>query len=223
MIKMYSDRERTKQCDLNCDDTLVISYGEYYIMNEDNSNPQKVKVYNDSKVYAYGEGVHIEAYDNACVTLFDGAVATLNDNCMLRLDHRDPNNGYSEGGFRVYRDLRNNEMVGSFMYQWGSNTVRCWYGVGFEIAAYPIWDFCWFNEFQEFLYVAFRGGDQPRLWNYHSLDTKTCFEYESNKDIGFKIRLRDMSHQEYTDGVKARNIQRAKYKSIFEELTGGNK
>jgi len=209
MVKIYSDKERTKPCYppyngqhasvIKC--TLFIYSGEYYIVNEDSSNPEKVKIYNNSKVYAYGEGVHIEAYGNTCVTLFDGAVATLNDRSMLRLDHNDPNNGYSEGGFRVYRDLRDEGMVGSFMYQWGRDTVISKYPAWL---ASPIWDSCWFKEFECSLYVAFRGGDPPYLLSYDMLGTKTCFEYESNEDIGFKVRLRDMTDKEYAEKKQAR-------------------
>mgnify|MGYP003648336093 CR=1 FL=1 len=82
MLNIYSDRERTKPCDLSYQGTHT---GEYYIVNKDSSNPEKVRVDGDSKLYAYGEGVHIEAYGNSCVTLFDGAVATLNDESMLML------------------------------------------------------------------------------------------------------------------------------------------
>jgi len=211
MLKIYSDRERTKPCDLSYQGTLVIYSGEYYIVNKDSSKPEKVRVHGDSKLYAYGEGVHIEAYGNSCVTLFDGAVATLNDESMLMLDHNDPNNGYSEGGFRVYRDLRDDGMVGSLMYKFGSHTML------HEIpkwVASPIWGDCWFEEFKCSLYVAFRGGDEPSLFYYDSLKTKTIFEYESNEDIGFKVRLRDMTDKEKQNAEE-------KKRQMVELLSGG--
>lgn len=204
MIKIYYDRERTKPCDLinnHYDDKspLVINAGEYYIVNEDGANPETIKVNGDVKVYAYGEGVHIEAYGESCATLFNGAVATLHDNSMLKLDHNDPNNGYSEGGFRVYRDLRDEGMVGSFMYEWGKDTFLCKYP---KWLASPIWDVNWFFGHNCHLYAAFRGG-RPLL-SYSGFDTKTVFEYKSNEDIGFWVRLRDMTDQEYLEKKQAK-------------------
>jgi hypothetical protein len=199
MLEIYYDRERTKPCypPYNGDyasvikSTLFIYSGEYYLVNEDSDNPEKVVIYGHVKVYAYGEGVHIEAYGESCVTLFNGAVATLHDSSMLRLDHNDPNNGYSEGGFRVYRDLRDEGMVGSFMYQWGRDTMLCKYP---KWAASPIWDYDWLWEHESHLEAAFRGGRQ--FLSYSGFEIKTVFEYESNEDIGFKVRLRDMTDQE---------------------------
>lgn len=211
MLKIYSDRERTKPCDLSYQGTLVIYSGEYYIVNKDGSKPEKVRVHGDSKVYAYGEGIHIEAYGGSCVTLFDGAVATLHDSSMLMLDHNDPNNGYSEGGFRVYRDLRDKGMVGSFMYKWGRDTMLCRYP---EWAASPIWGDRWFEEFKCSLHVAFRGGDPPYLLSYSTIKTETIFEYESNEDIGFKVRLRDMTDEEKQNAEE-------KKRQMVELLSGG--
>jgi len=230
MLKMYSDRDRTKPCypPYNGDyasvikSTLVIYSGEYYIVNEGGAHPETIKVNGDVKVYAYGEGVHIEAYGESCVTLFNGAVATLHDSSMLRLEHNDPNNGYSKRGFRVYRDLRDEGMVGSFMYKWGSDTVTCKYP---EWAASPIWDFTWFSEFENSLYVAFRGGDQPVLLSYSSFETKTLFEYESNEDIGFKVRLRDMTDQEYEEKMRVWEDTKAEILERLEKglhITNGN-
>ena len=220
MLNIYSDRERTKPCDLinnhyDGKDPLDINAGDYYIVNEDSSNPEKVKIYNDSKVYAYGEGVHVEAYGNSCVTLFNGAVATLHDSSMLMLDHNDPNNGYSEGGFRVYRDLRDEGMVGSFMCQLGSDSLLCkipkW-------AASPIWGDSWFLNHQCILYTAFRGGDERSLYTYDSFETKTVFEYESNEDIGFKVRLRDKTDKEYLEEKQAREESDRQMRQL---LSGG--
>lgn len=213
MLKIYSDRERTKPCDLSYQGTLVIYSGEYYIVNKDSSKPEKIRVDGDSKVYAYGEGIHIEAYGGSCVTLFDGAVATLHDSSMLMLDHNDPNNGYSEGGFRVYRDLRDEGMVGSFMCQLGSDSLLCKYP---KWAASPIWGDCWFEEFKCSLYVAFRGGDIPL--SYSSFETKTIFEYESNEDIGFKVRLRDKTDKEYLEEKQAREESDRQMRQL---LSGG--
>lgn len=217
MLKIYSDRERTKPCDPPykgdyasvIKSTLSIYSGEYYIVNEDSSNPETIKVYGDVKVYAYGEGVHIEAYGESCVTLFNGAVATLHDNSMLRLDHNDPNNGYSEGGFRVYRDLRDEGMGGSLMYEWGRDTFLCkipkW-------MASTIWDENWFFEHKSHLYAAFRG------CSHLFSKTETVFEYESNEDIGFKVRLRDMTDQEYLEKKQAREESDRQMRQL---LSGG--
>lgn len=217
---IYYDRERTKPCyppykgdyASVIKSTLSIYSGEYYIVNEDSANPETIKVNGDVKVYAYGKGVHVEAYGESSVTLFNGAVATLHDSSMLRLDHNDPNNGYSEGGFRVYRDLRDEGMGGSFMCQLGSDSLLCkipkW-------MASPIWGDSWFLEHQCILYAAFRGGDP---FSYSSFKTKTVFEYESNEDIGFKVRLRDMTDKEYLEEKQAREESA---RQIRQLLSGG--
>jgi|DEB0MinimDraft_6_1074348.scaffolds.fasta_scaffold07548_9 hypothetical protein len=53
-----------------------------------------------------------------------------------------------------------------------------------------IWGEDWFFEHKSHLYVAFRG------CSHLFSNTKTFFEHESNEDIGFWVRLRDMTDQE---------------------------
>lgn len=209
--EIYYDREKTKPVrDYKVDDNgyAIIQTGTWYVCGK-----TRVLAFGDSKVYAYGEGVHIEAYGNSCVTLFNGAVATLHDESMLMLDHNDPNNGYSEDGFRVYRDLRDEGMVGSFMYKWGSDTMLCKYP---KWAASPIWDSDWLWEHESHLYVAFRGCSH--LFSYSSFKTKTLFEHESNEDTGFKVRLRDMTDQEYEERYSCLNEAKKRHDEIITKI-----
>ena len=76
-------------------------------------------------------------------------------------------------------------------------------------------------EYECALYVAFRGGDEPVLLSYSSFKTKTLFEHESNEDIGFKVRLRDMTDKE-KQNAEEKKRQMVELLSKGGPITSGN-